>query len=141
MKRRCFCGKSSKSFKCCEIAGKPTENGVYACNRKCDKPLHNCNHLCQKQCHEGVCEENCMEEVKVVCSCGKRSEKRPCCDVQKKKGYVASRPVQIVLECDESCRGPVTEQKEVIVSKKPAFQYYWIIVLIIAIIMGVFLTK
>lgn len=82
-----------------------------------------------------------MEEVKVVCSCGKRSEKRPCCDVQKKKGYVASRPVQIVLECDESCRGPVTEQKEVIVSKKPAFQYYWIIVLIIAIIMGVFLTK
>lgn len=57
------------------------------------------------------------------------------------KGYVASRPVQIVLDCDESCTGPVAEQKEVIISKKSGFHYYWIIVLIIAIIIGVFLTK
>ena len=51
-------------------------------------------------------------EVKVVCPCGQRIEKRLCYEVQKLPGYDETKPIQIVLECNENCCKHEVKQKE-----------------------------
>lgn len=99
VKRRCYCGKTSKNGKCSD------GETLFSCGKVCGKPLKNCRHGCGKVCHAGACEEKCEEEVVVKCRCGKRVEKEVCWRVQAMVGYNAKMPVQAVLECNEACGG------------------------------------
>ena len=118
-------------------------SGYYACGKKCEKPLKGCRHSCQLICHEGICDEHCKEEVKVVCPCGTRSGKEVCWNVQQLPGYDMTKPVQIVLECDEHCKKQKQEKKEVptqVIQQNqratPIWLYVALLVLLIAVIMG-----
>lgn len=97
MKRRCYCGKTSKNGKCSD------GESLFSCGKACGKPLKNCRHGCRKVCHAGACEEKCEEEVVVKCKCGKQVEKEVCWKVQAMAGYNAKMPVQVVLACNEAC--------------------------------------
>ena len=80
-------------------------------------------------------------EVKVVCPCGQRIEKRLCYEVQKLPGYDETKPIQIVLECNENCCKNNVEQKEEI-SVSPSsssFSYSWIIISCIIIFIAILL--
>lgn len=119
--------------------------GYYACGKKCEKPLKGCRHACQLSCHEGTCEEHCKEEVKAVCPCGRRVEKRMCWDVQHIPGYDITKPVQIVLQCDDNCKKleqpeqfKQPEQPEMIEKNQPTpmWLYLALLVLVIAILLG-----
>ena len=101
VKRRCYCGKTSKNGKCGD------GEGLFSCGKVCGKPLQNCRHGCGRVCHEGPCEEKCEEEVVVKCKCGKRVGKEVCWRAQQMKGYSAKMPVQVVLECSEERCGKV----------------------------------
>lgn len=54
---------------------------VPVCEKKCGRKLHvNLEeeiHICQQQCHIGECEE-CKEEIKIKCRCGKDSSLVEC---------------------------------------------------------------
>ena len=154
VKKPCYCGKSSKGFKCCDLSGKSQTRGYYSCSKKCGKPLPNCRHYCQQTCHEGECDVVCKEEVKVVCPCGKRVEKQFCNIVQQMKNYDIAKPVQIVLECNEGCttipqrnviQPTVNEPVQPISECKNNKNSMWIVlalvVLLVAIVIGVYLSK
>lgn len=84
-------------------------------------------------------------EVKVVCPCGQRIEKRLCYEVQKLPGYDETKPIQIVLECNENCCKHEVKQKEEAVVSSSSFSYSWIIIsciiIIIAILLGIILSR
>ena len=84
-------------------------------------------------------------EVKVVCPCGQRIEKRLCYEVQKLPGYDETKPIQIVLECNENCYKHEVKQKEEVVVSSSSFSYSWIIIsciiVIIAILLGILLSR
>ena len=117
--------------------------GFYSCGKKCEKPLKGCRHYCHLSCHDGVCSEKCEEEVKVVCKCGCRVEKRCCSDVQQLPGYDAAKPIQVVLPCNETCKKEEVKEinqevKSVVTS--PSHQnwiYIAVFIVILAILIGV----
>ena len=78
-------------------------------------------------------------EVKAVCPCGQRIEKRLCYEVQKLPGYDETKPIQIVLECNENCCKHEMKQKEEAVVSSSSFSYSWIIISCIIIIIAILL--
>ena len=130
MKRRCFCGKTTRSAKCCE------QLGLFSCGKRCEKPLPHCRHVCKKVCHDGACDERCEESVRVQCKCGKRKGEEVCWKVQGMKGYDARLHVQVVLECNEECGvAQVTEEKQV-EKKSHSIILVSVLVVLIAVLFG-----
>lgn len=147
VKRPCYCGKTSKSFKCCEVSGITDKTGFFCCNKVCQKPLKGCRHGCRLQCHEGPCAE-CEMDVAVKCPCGRQVKHMKCCEVQKLPGYDASCPVQVLLKCNKECEeqsNPKQGEKQQEKAVVPNTTSYWLWVMclvfaVMSVILGLYVS-
>ena len=131
VKRPCYCGKSSRQFRCCDVSAEK-KKGWFSCGKICGTPLKGCRHGCQRICHEGACCDRCEVDVRVRCLCGKRKSTMKCCDVQLMKGYDERSIQQIVLECNEEC-GLVQESVHPELETKRSLNYslFWIVLCVL----------
>lgn len=130
VKKPCFCGKSSRQFRCCDVC-EEEKRGWFSCGKVCGRPLTGCRHSCQEICHEGPCEQPCQAEVEVSCPCGKRRSKMKCCEVQRMEGYDMRSKLQTVLECDANCKG------EAKVVEKPKNRFLLPVVCLIILVLAI----
>ncbi|ESO08824.1 hypothetical protein HELRODRAFT_97768 [Helobdella robusta] len=71
-------------------------NALKSCGSRCPKMLP-CTHQCKSICHPGNCppDSDCLEKVKVRCSCGRRKVEFECRELQRGGAKV---------DCNQSCQ-------------------------------------